>query len=360
MNHDWLDADGRPTGNAVWVDGNMQVADKYFRAGPGETPTQVESANVSIDPTDHGLLYGDGVFEGIRCYRKADGSLYILKLRSHMERLFNGIQALKLHGWSASGEPVDFQYTLESLESQLRTIVDVAHDEFCEQYREKFGEEPTAVFPEYIRLVVSRGAGDLGLSPWKCPTPSVIAICGSLNMFKAKGQGSDQPAVDDGPKEISVVFAKTQRNSNESTPPQIKSLNYLNNILAQIEAREGGATEAVMFNAQGEVTECTGDNIFIVNRDGAILTPPVSAGLLPGITRAVVINDLAPGEVQERTLVRDDLESASEFFVTGTGAEIAAVTTLGGADIGDGKPGPVTKKLYAAFRKLLAEQAPED
>jgi len=195
----------------------------------------------------------------------------------------------------------------------------------------------------YIRLVVTRGIGSLGLSPNSCKQPSVIVIAGKIQLYPAELYQ----------RGLQIITVPTARNLHSAVNPAIKSLNYLNNILAKIEALNGGCDEAIMLNAQGFVAECTGDNIFIV-KGGRLFTPPLSAGALHGITRGVVL-DLARENgmpVSEPDLTRYDLFNADECFLTGTGAEIIAAVKIDGRVVGDGKPGPVTRRLIGQYRAL--------
>jgi branched-chain amino acid aminotransferase len=264
-----------------------------------------------ISVFDHGLLYGDGIFEGIRAYNGR-----VFKLAEHVERLFCSAQAILLK----------MPLTPEQV---TRAVVDT-----CRTNKIRDG---------YIRLVVTRGAGTLGLNPHKCLHPSVIIIADKIQLY---AQAVYQRGLD-------VVTVATTRNLHSALNPAIKSLNYLNNIMAKIEAINAGHEEAIMLNAEGYVAECTADNIFIA-KGGQLQTPPLSAGALHGITRGLVMelarqNGLA---VSEPNLTRYDLFNADECFLTGTGAEIIAVVKIDGRVIGRGQPGPVTGKLVAQYRQL--------
>jgi branched-chain amino acid aminotransferase len=272
-------------------------------------------AKVSV--FDHGLLYGDGIFEGIRIYHGR-----VFKLREHIERLFHSAKAILL--------------TIPmSPEELIRATV-----ETCRQNKLKDG---------YIRLVVTRGVGNLGLNPNHCKKASVIIIADKIKLYP-------QEYYEQG---LQIVTVPTTRNLHSALNPAIKSLNYLNNILAKIEANNAGCEEAIMLNAEGFVAECTGDNVFIVKR-GALQTPPLSAGALYGITRGTVM-DLAREAglaVTEPQLTRYDLFNADECFITGTAAEIVPVVKIDGRIIGDGKPGPLTRMLeerYHALTKVSGE-----
>jgi branched-chain amino acid aminotransferase len=268
-----------------------------------------KTARISV--FDHGLLYGDGIFEGIRAYHGR-----VFKLAEHVERLF------------CSAKSIMLKIPL-SPEEVTRAVV-----ETCRKNK---------IREDYIRLLVTRGVGSLGLNPHKCEKPSVIIIADKIQLYPEElyRRGLD------------IITVGTVRNLHSALNPAIKSLNYLNNIMAKIEAINGGCEEALMLNAEGYVAECTGDNIFIV-KGRQLLTPPLSAGALYGITRLVVMelaqqNGLA---VSEPNLTRHDLFNADECFLTGTGAEIIAVVKIDGRVIGRGKPGVMTEKLVAQFRQL--------
>ena len=268
-----------------------------------------KSAKVSV--FDHGLLYGDGVFEGIRAYNGR-----VFKLKEHIDRLFSSAKAILLN--------IPMSHA-EVTETVLET---------CRRNKIRDG---------YIRLVVTRGAGGLGLNPYKCKRASLIVIADKIQLYPPKlyERGLD------------IITVPTTRNLHSALNPAIKSLNYLNNILAKIEAINSGCEEAIMLNAEGFVAECTGDNIFI-GKENQLLTPPLSAGALYGITRSVVI-ELAREAglvVSEPNLTRYDLFNADECFLTGTGAEVIAVVKIDGRVIGSGRPGPVTKSLVEEYKTL--------
>jgi branched-chain amino acid aminotransferase len=267
--------------------------------------------DAKISVFDHGVLYGDGVFEGIRAYNGR-----VFKLKEHIERLFCSARSILLR----------MPMTAAALtEAVLET---------CRQNRIRDG---------YIRLLVTRGRGTLGLNPNRCKKSSVIVIADKIQLYS--------PALYD--KGMEIVTVPTTRNLQNALNPAIKSLNYLNNILAKIEANNAGVEEAIMLNAEGFVAECTGDNIFIVRR-GELMTPPLSAGALHGITRAVVM-ELARDEglpVSEPNLTRYEVYNAEECFLTGTGAEIIPVVKVDGRVIGKGKPGPITNRLEKRYRAL--------
>lgn len=266
-----------------------------------------EDAKVSV--YDHGLLYGDGIFEGIRSY-----SGRVFRLREHLDRLWDSAKALSL----------EIPMTLEAMGDAIYATL-----------RENHLEDA------YIRLVVTRGVGDLGLNPLSCVKPSVIIITDKIQMYPQEYYE----------KGMEIVTASTVRNHAQSLSPRIKSLNYLNNILAKLEGLKAGCAEALMTNTRGEVAECTGDNIFIVKR-GRLMTPPVDAGILEGVTRNFVI-ELAKSEgieVAEVPLTKYDMYVADECFLTGTAAEAVPITKLDGRRIGDGRPGPITQQILTRFR----------
>jgi len=266
-------------------------------------------AKVSV--FDHGLLYGDGIFEGIRAYNGR-----VFKLKEHVDRLFCSAKSILLK--------IPMSHA-----AVMRAVV-----EACRANKIRDG---------YIRLVVTRGVGTLGLNPNRCKQPLVIVIADRIQLypesFYARG--------------MEIITVPTARNLHAAVNPAIKSLNYLNNILAKIEANNAGCEEAIMLNAEGFVAECTGDNVFIV-KDGHLSTPPLSAGALYGITRRTVM-DIAKESgysVFEPNLTRYDLFNADECFLTGTGAEIVPVTKIDGRIIGRGRPGPVTRELEEKYRTL--------
>ena len=271
----------------------------------------VKPEQAMVNVYDHGLLYGDGVFEGIRIY-----SGKVFRLREHIERLYESARHVMLDiPWDAARMSAETERTVD--ESGLKD--------------------------GYIRLVVTRGVGSLGLDPAKCSNPQVIIIVDTISLYPAK-------FYEEGLEVITSSFIRAHPNS---ISPRIKSLNYLNNILARIEAGRAGCQEALMLNHIGEVAECSADNVFLVKR-GILRTPPISAGILQGITRDCVI-ELAKSsgiEVQEIALTRHDVYAADEMFLTGTGAEIVPVAKVDGRLIGNGKPGPTTKTLRERFHAL--------
>lgn len=268
-----------------------------------------QDAKVSV--FDHGLLYGDGVFEGIRIY-----SGKVFRLDAHLERLWNSAKAIWL------------QIPISHAE-MAQAVVDLV--------------KTNEIQDGYVRLVVTRGAGGLGLDPNKTSNPQVIIIADTITLY---------------PKEyyehgLSLVTVSTMRNHPAALSPRIKSLNYLNNILAKIEGQQAGCEEALMLNHKGEVSECTGDNIFLVSK-GHLLTPPTDAGILEGITRAVVIELAAEARIPCRAipLTKHDVYVADECFLTGSAAEIVPVVKVDCRLIGDGKPGRITCQLMARFHEI--------
>ena len=270
-----------------------------------------DERNAKISVFDHGLLYGDGVFEGIRAYNGR-----VFKLREHIDRLFCSAKSILLTIPRSHAEV-------------MRAVV-----ETCRRNKVRDG---------YIRLVVTRGVGTLGLNPNRCKRGSVIVIAGKIQLYP--------PELYE--RGMEIVTVPTTRNLQNAVNPAIKSLNYLNNILAKIEANNAGCEEAVMLNAEGFVSECTGDNIFIIKEDH-LFTPPLSAGALYGITRRVVmeIAEESGYRVSEANLSRHDLFNADECFLTGTGAEIVPIVKIDGRVIGDGKPGVITQKLVGQYHAL--------
>ena len=273
-----------------------------------------------ISVYDHGFLYGDGIFEGIRVY---GGKVF--KLASHVERLFGGAAELRL-------KPVQDRVQMAQAVRDA-----VTH---------------SGLQDGYIRLVVSRGKGSLGLNPNHCPRSSTIIIVDRIHLYPPEMYEQGMP----------ILVAKRPRIPAACLDPALKSLNYLNNILAKVEAIDAGMHEAIMLNIQGEVSECTGDNIFII-RSGVLHTPPVSAGILRGVTRRFVIDTLAPAagmKVLENPMMLQDVFAADEVFLTGTAAEIIGVSSIDGRHIGAGKVGPLTRKLAADFKRRVQVNAPED
>jgi branched-chain amino acid aminotransferase len=273
-----------------------------------------EEAKVSV--FDHGLLYGDGVFEGIRVY---SGNVFLLE--EHVERLYESAGAIRLQ-------------------------IPIGPEEMSKAVKETCAANN--IDDGYVRLIITRGAGSLGLDINKTSNPQVIIIADTISLYP-------QEIYDDG---LKLVTASTIRNHPGALSPRIKSLNYLNNILAKIEGQDAGTVEALMLNHKGEVSECTGDNIFIV-KNGVLKTPPPDAGILEGITRNSVMQLAKDAgiEVVEQTLIRHDVYVADECFLTGTAAEVIAVVSIDGRQIGSGKPGPVTQQLLDLFRAFTRSGA---
>jgi branched-chain amino acid aminotransferase len=277
----------------IWLDGKL-----------------VDEADAKISVFDHGLLYGDGVFEGIRVY---DGRIF--ELEAHLNRLYESAKVIRLE-------------------------VPMSKDELVSAAEKTV--EANGVIDGYIRLVVTRGVGTLGLNPFICEGGRLFIIADNIQLYPEELYE----------KGLKVISAATVRNHPLAIPPQIKSMNYLNNILAKIEALDNDVPEAIMYNHEGYVAEATGDNVFIV-KNGVICTPPIEAGALGGITRGVVIK-LAQEEklkVVEKNLTRFDLYVCDEFFLTGTAAEVIGIVEIDGRVIGNGNPGPVTKLLKDKFFK---------
>jgi branched-chain amino acid aminotransferase len=281
----------------VWIDGTLYDKD---------------DAKVSV--YDHGLLYGDGVFEGIRVY-----SGRIFECAAHIDRLYASAKAIRL----------TIPLSREQVRAAMEETVRVNNFRDC-----------------YMRLVVTRGVGYLGLNPNKCPTPTVIVITDTIDMYPKEMYE----------KGMAVITASVIRNHPNALSPRIKSLNYLNNILAKIEAVDAGVPEAIMLNHEGNVAECTGDNIFIV-RGGTVYTPGTHDGILEGITRQVIIELCARMSIPcvEKTLQRHDLYIADECFLTGSAAEVVPVTKIDGRGIGAGTPGATTRKIMDAFHRYIRE-----
>jgi branched-chain amino acid aminotransferase len=271
----------------------------------------VDKDDATISVYDHGFLYGDGVFEGIRSY---GGKVF--RLMEHLDRLWDSAKAIWLR------IPISKEEMAKAIEDTLAR---------------------NGIEDGYIRVVVTRGAGTLGLDPDKCSNPQVIVITDTIELY---------------PKEVyekglEIITVSTVRNHPAALSPRVKSLNYLNNILAKIEGKQAHCVEALMLNHKGEVAECTGDNIFLV-RSGVLLTPPNDAGILEGITREAVI-ELARDEgieVREVALTKHDVYIADECFLTGTAAEVVPVVKVDSRSIGGGRPGPVTGDMMAQFKKL--------
>lgn len=272
-----------------------------------------EEAKVSV--WDHGFLYGDGVFEGIRAYNKR-----IFKLDEHLRRLYESARAIMLEIPLSRGE-------------MEKAVVETCANNSIED--------------GYIRLIVTRGVGDLGLDPVKCSNPSVIIIADKISIYPVEIYKNG----------MRVITVSTRRNSPQVLSPMIKSLNYLNNILGRIEVNRVGADEGLMLSLDGYVAECIADNIFIV-KNGVVITPSTAVGALMGITRDCVI-EIATGagyHVKETLITLHDVYVADECFVTGTAAEIAPVVTVDDRLIGDGMPGPITKDLIEKFHVYVRNE----
>ena len=281
----------------IWLDGRL-----------------LDKADAKVCVYDHGLLYGDGVFEGIRAYGGR-----IFECDAHLDRLFQSAKAIRL--------------TLPLSREQLRAAMEetIKANGFTDCY---------------IRLVATRGVGSLGLSPVRCEKPSVFIIADVLELYPREMYE----------KGMAVITSSVVRNHPNSLSPRVKTLNYLNNILAKLDAIDAGVPEAIMLNHEGNVAECTADNIFIV-RSGQVQTPATSDGILEGVTRRVMLELCRKLQVPfiEKTLQRHDLYVADECFLTGTGAEVIPVTKIDARPIGTGHPGPVTTKLIEAFHHRVYE-----
>ncbi len=272
----------------------------------------VDQRDAKVSVFDHGLLYGDGVFEGVRVYAGK-----IFEEKAHIDRLYESAKAIRL----------EIPMTKDEMVTAMRKTV-----------------EANGIKEGYIRQIVTRGVGSLGLNPFTCEKACVVIIASSIQLYP-------EELYENGMK---VISATTVRNHPLALPPQIKSLNYLNNILAKMEALDANVPEAIMYNHMGYVAEATGDNVFIV-RNSVVYTPPVSAGSLCGITRAVVTKLAKQKDLKviEKNLTRFDLYTCDEFFLTGTAAEVIGIVEIDGRFVGDGKPGPITEML----RKLFFEYA---
>jgi branched-chain amino acid aminotransferase len=287
----------------IWIDGKM-----------------LPEEDAKIGVLDHGLLYGDGCFEGIRVYNGR-----IFKLQSHLERMWQSAERIRL----------DLPFTHEVIAAAVRETV-----------------EANGITDGYVRVVFTRGVGTLGLHPFLCPKPTVFVIADTIKLYPAE-------LYEEGMK---IIVADRPRIPRECLDPQIKSLNYLNNILAKIEAIDAGVLEALMLNIDGWVSECTGDNIFVV-KDGRLSTPPVDAGILDGITRRFVMNELCPAlglPIEERMMRLEEVLDADEVFLTGTAAEVIGVSQVGDHVIGGGAVGSITTRLVQEFRARTGEGAPEN
>src|SRR5712672_2376567 len=271
-------------------------------------------ADAKVSVFDHGLLYGDGIFEGIRFYNGR-----VFRLDEHLERLWDSARSICLE------IPMTRQEMTEA---------------FIETIRQNHLQDG------YIRLVVTRGVGNLGLNPEQCKNPSVIIIVATIALYHE----------DFYRKGLSIVTVATRRSNPASLNPAVKSLNYLNNVMARIEANLAHADEALMLNDAGNVAECTADNVFII-KHGQIFTPPITAGALRGITRSVVFQIAAELgiKITETDLTRHDVFIADECFLTGTAAEVIPVIKADGRPIGTGQPGPISTRMIASFREITRE-----
>ena len=290
----------------VWLNGKLVPA---------------EQATVSV--FDHGLLYGDGVFEGIRVYNGR-----IFKCATHLRRLFASARAIRL----------EIGYSIDELTEALRQTV-----------------AANGAGVGYIRLCATRGIGTLGLNPLPCKNACVFVIADAITLYPEEMYANG----------LAVITSSVVRNHPAALSPRIKSMNYLNNILAKLDALDAGVMEAVMLNHQGHVAECTGDNIFIVRPwEGAptLITPPLHAGILEGVTMNTVIELAKQRDIPfaRMDLTKHDLYTADEMFLTGTAAEVIPVTQVDGRPVGEGSPGPITRGLIQAFHALVGTDAPED
>jgi branched-chain amino acid aminotransferase len=272
----------------------------------------VEKDQAKVSVFDHGVLYGDGVFEGIRAY-----SGRVFKLDEHIDRLFNSAKVIML----------DIPLSKDEFKAAIIQV--------C---------KANGIRDGYIRPVVTRGVGNLGLAPWTCSNPTVFIIADSVQLYPKEYYENGMP----------LVTVATRRNNQEALSPIVKSLNYLNNIMAKIEARNAGVEEAIMLNTENYVAECTGDNLFVI-QGRTVYTPPIIAGVLPGITRATVMELARLGEytVKERMITRAELFLSDEMFLTGSAAEVVPVVKVDGRIIGDGKPGPITRDLIERFHTYV-------
>jgi branched-chain amino acid aminotransferase len=271
-------------------------------------------AEAKVSVFDHGLLYGDGIFEGIRFYNGR-----VFRLQEHFDRLWDSARSICLE------IPMSIPEMTDALLQAIR-----AND----------------LRDGYVRLIVTRGVGNLGLNPTQCKRPSVIIIVATIALYPAEFYSNG----------LTLVTCATRRTNPGALNPAVKSLNYLNNVMARIEANLAGADEALMLNDQGNVAECTADNVFVI-KHGQIFTPPVSAGALRGITRSVVFEIAAElgVKITEADITRHDVFVADECFLTGTAAELVPVIKADGRTIGNGKPGSITTRMMARFRKITRE-----
>lgn len=286
---------------------NPYAPNPNLRIWLGHELVPVSEAKVSV--FDHGLLYGDGVFEGIRIY---NGKIF--EEQAHIKRLFHSARAIRLD-------------------------IPMTHDQVSHAMHESMKANDIEG-DGYIRLLVTRGVGLLGLSIGHTANPMVAVIADKIQLYPPEVYA----------RGLHCIFSSLARNHPNTTSPRVKSLNYLNNIMAKAEAKDAGADEAIMLTIDGHISECTGDNIFIV-RDGKVYTPPTSEGILEGITRGLVI-ELARKRnihVEEKSLIRHDIYVADEIFATGTAAEVIPITEVERRPVADGTPGPITTQLIEAF-----------
>jgi branched-chain amino acid aminotransferase len=279
----------------IWIDGKL-----------------VDKADAKVSVYDHGLLYGDGVFEGMRVY---SGKLF--EADAHFRRLYESARSIRL--------------TIPFLAEHLKAATEQTF-------------KANGFTDCYIRLVVTRGVGSLGLGPDRCETPSVFIIADSIALYPKEMYEKGMP----------VITSSIIRNHPNALSARVKSLNYLNNIMAKLEAIDAGVPEAVMLNHEGNVAECTADNIFIV-KNCTVYTPTTSDGILEGVTRDVILKLCKKHQIHavEKTLQRHDLYVADEFFLTGSGAEVIPVTKIDGRVVGSGVPGPISKRLIEAFHAYV-------
>ena len=279
----------------IWIDGQLK-----------------DQSEATVNVFDHGVLYGDGVFEGIRAY---GGKIF--QFKAHLDRLFASARRIRL--WIPFTEQQLYDATYDAMQAN-------------------------GVTEGYIRMVVTRGAGSLGISPAQCVEPCTYIIADSISMYSEEQYRSG----------MDVIIAQTIRTNARSLDPRVKSLNYLNNILAKLECIDAGAGEAIMLNDDGEVSEASGDNVFIVE-GGRVATPPAEAGILMGVTRAAVLflSKRLGMEVAEEPITPERLLTADECFLTGTGAEIIAAIRVDGKPVGSGTVGPVTQQLLAEYRQFI-------
>jgi branched-chain amino acid aminotransferase len=321
-NADGMVIDEPQTGEAVAkkaVKPAAETRSEESKSGVKESKIYIDGkfyseANAKVSVFDHGLLYGDGIFEGIRFYNGR-----VFRLEEHLARLWDSARSICLE------IPMSMREMTDAL---LETI------------------RQNDLRDGYIRLLVTRGVGNLGLNPVQCKRPSIIIIVATIALYPAEIYA----------KGLTVVTCATRRTNPAALNPAVKSLNYLNNVMARIEANLAGADEALMLNEQGNVAECTADNVFII-KHGQGFTPPITAGALRGITRSVVFDIAAELgiKIAEADITRHDVFIADECFLTGTAAEVIPVIKADGRVIGEGKPGPISTRMIARFREITRE-----